>query len=130
MHAISVIFTALGLLSIVISPASAFWRLPCVSPLVVERADPIVSPGKVSNHVHTIMGGNAFSFAMDYAQTQTSTCSSCTVKKDLSNYWVPTLYYMHQNGSFEPVGQQGGATVYYLYAAYPQYSSQPFLMRT
>lgn len=34
----------------------AFWRLPCAAPLVTERADPIVNPGKVAGHVHTIMG--------------------------------------------------------------------------
>lgn len=50
--------------------ASAFFRLPCKSSLVVERADPIVSPGKISGHVHTIMGGNGFGFQMDYASTQ------------------------------------------------------------
>jgi hypothetical protein len=59
------------------------------SPLVVERADPVVSLGKVSAHVHTIMGGNGFGFQMDYASNQASTCSSCTVDQDKSNYWVP-----------------------------------------
>lgn len=96
------------------APVSAFWRLPCKSPIVVERADPIVSPGKVSNHLHTIMGGNGFDFTMDYNSTQKSTCSSCTVRGDNSNYWTPTLFYQHQNGSFESVKQIGGATVYYL----------------
>lgn len=42
--------------------ASAFFRLPCKSPLVVQRADPVVSPGKVSSHAHTIMGGNGFGY--------------------------------------------------------------------
>ncbi|KAJ4522451.1 hypothetical protein HRR83_003585 [Exophiala dermatitidis] len=104
-----------GLLAaLVASPVSAFWRLPCKSPIVVERADPIVSPGQVSNHLHTIMGGNAFDFTMDYNTTQKSTCSSCTVIGDNSNYWTPTLFFQHQNGSFESVNQIGGATVYYL----------------
>jgi hypothetical protein len=73
--------------------ASAFFRLPCKSPLVVERADPIVSSAKVSGHVHTIMGGNGFGFQMDYASTQASTCSSCTVLQDKSNYWVPVTKF-------------------------------------
>jgi hypothetical protein len=84
------------------------------SPLVVQRADPIISPGNVSGHVHTIMGGNGFGFDMTYADTQKSTCSSCMVTKDFSNYWVPTLYYKAQNGSLIAVDQSGGATVYYL----------------
>jgi hypothetical protein len=83
-------------------------------PLVVQRADPIVNPGQVSDHVHTIMGGNGFGFEMNYTNTQNSTCSSCTVTKDLSNYWIPALYYKAKNGSFIAVGQNGGATVYYL----------------
>lgn len=51
---------------------------------------------------------------MDYDQARRSTCSSCSVKEDLSNYWTPTLFYKAQNGSFHPVEQLGGALVYYL----------------
>ncbi|KAF4624411.1 hypothetical protein G7Y89_g13760 [Cudoniella acicularis] len=94
--------------------AVAFFRLPCAAPIVVERADPIVSPGQVSNHMHTIMGGNGFGFQMDYAATQASTCSSCAVVQDKSNYWVPTVYYRAKNGTFTSVGQTGGALIYYL----------------
>lgn len=108
------VFTSLGLLSLVATPAAAFWRLPCKGAIVNERADPIVNPGKVSGHLHQIMGGNAFDFQMDYNTTQTSTCTSCTVHGDFSNYWTPVLYYQHQNGSFEKVNQVGGALVYYL----------------
>jgi hypothetical protein len=63
---------------------------------------------------------------MDYANTQQSTCSSCIVTKDFSNYWVPSLYYKAQNGSFMSVGQSGGATIYYLQRTDPndpEYSS-------
>lgn len=73
-----------------------------------------MNPGKVSGHAHTIMGGNAFGFTMTYADTQKSTCSSCKVTKDKSNYWVPNLYYKAKNGSFISVGQSGGGTIYYL----------------
>ena len=105
---------SLALLGVAVAPAAAFWRLPCKAPIVVERADPIVVPGQVSNHVHTIMGGNGFDFIMDYNSTQQSTCSSCTVIGDNSNYWVPTLWYQAEDGSFEEVDQLGGATIYYL----------------
>lgn len=106
---------ALGLLSTLAVPATAFWRLPCKVPIVSERADPVVSPGKVAGHVHTIMGGNGFGFTMDYARARASTCSSCTVSKDMSNYWVPSLYFKAKNGSFISVTQSGGATIYYEY---------------
>jgi len=51
---------------------------------------------------------------MTYESTQASTCSSCTVMGDFSNYWVPQLYYQYPNGSFKSVDQAGGATVYYI----------------
>ncbi|RMZ92337.1 hypothetical protein DV736_g424, partial [Chaetothyriales sp. CBS 134916] len=107
-------FEPLALLALLASPVAAFWRLPCKSPIVVERLDPIVSPGKASGHAHTIMGGNGFAPTMDYNSTQASTCSSCTVIGDNSNYWVPNLYYQAEDGHFESVDQVGGATVYYL----------------
>ena len=46
--------TVLAILSF--TGVDAFFRLPCADPLVVERADPIVNPGAVAGHVHTIMG--------------------------------------------------------------------------
>ncbi|GAP83249.2 putative WSC domain-containing protein [Rosellinia necatrix] len=101
-------------LAILASGADAFWRLPCSSPVVVERADPIVDPNAVSKHVHTVLGANAFNFTMNYEDTQTASCSTCKAVEDLSNYWVPNLYYHAQNGSFIPVRQTGGALIYYL----------------
>lgn len=80
------------LLSCFLPEVSAFWRLPCNNPVSIERSDPIVSPGVVASHLHTIMGGNGFDFTMDFKKARSSTCSSCTVQQDLSNYWVPNLY--------------------------------------
>lgn len=58
-------------------------------PLVIERADPVMSPGIVpSNHVHSIVGGNGFAPNMDFAQAQRSTCATVSPKADKSNYWV------------------------------------------
>ncbi|THZ01447.1 WSC-domain-containing protein [Aureobasidium pullulans] len=111
----------LGLAAALAAPAAAFFRMPCPGRIVTERADPIVSPGQVAGHVHTISGGNGFKFEMDYADARASDCSSCPIKQDLSNYWTPALYFQHQNGSFENVHQSGdgtgvygGMTVYYL----------------
>ncbi|KAI9844685.1 MAG: hypothetical protein M1837_005427 [Sclerophora amabilis] len=104
---------SLGLAAYLVAPASAFFKLPCAKPLVTERADPVVNPGTVSGHLHTIMGGNGFGFTMDYAQTQQSTCSTCKVNGDFSNYWVPTVYFKAENGSFISVEQNGGALIYY-----------------
>lgn len=98
----------------------AFWVLGCGKPVLVERADPIQYPGVASQHLHTIMGGNAFDFDLDYNKTQTSTCTTCGVTKDLSNYWVPTVYFHAENGSFISVPQVGGLNVYYQYVAQAQ----------
>lgn len=109
------------LLAFLISPTTAFWRMPCPGRLVDERADPLVSPGVVSGHVHSIAGGSGFSFNMTYEDARASSCSSCPIKADLSNYWVPHLYYRAENGTFIDVpvsgdgdGNLGGITVYYL----------------
>ncbi|KAI3333648.1 WSC domain-containing protein [Ustulina deusta] len=101
------------------SQADAFWRLPCSSPVVVQRADPIMDPNAVSKHVHTIMGSNSFNFTMTYHDTQSATCSTCKAVQDLSSYWVPSLYYHAENGSFIPVRQSGGALIYYLQRSDP-----------
>ncbi|KAJ8129809.1 hypothetical protein O1611_g3823 [Lasiodiplodia mahajangana] len=101
------------------SQADAFWRLPCSSPVVVERADPIRNPNAVSPHVHTVMGSNAFNFTMNYEDTQTAECSTCKAVEDLSSYWVPSLYYHAKNGSFIAVKQSGGALIYYLQRSDP-----------
>lgn len=110
----------IGAVAALASTANAFWRMPCGGRLLLERADPVVFPGEVSPHVHTISGGNGFGFSMDYEQANASTCSSCAIKKDLSNYWTPKLYYMAEDGTFEDVpqsgegnGKTGGMTVYY-----------------
>ncbi|KAI9678071.1 MAG: hypothetical protein M1817_006015 [Caeruleum heppii] len=95
------------------APAAAFFKVPCSSPLVTERADPIVNPGKVAGHVHTIMGGNGFGFDMTFEQARASQCSTCKAKDDNSNYWVPSLYFKAQNGSFISVKQSGGMLIYY-----------------
>ncbi|KAK3942820.1 hypothetical protein QBC46DRAFT_255473 [Diplogelasinospora grovesii] len=111
MTRLALLTAALGLAAQ--ASATAFWVMGCSKPIVVERADPIQSPGQVSGHVHTIMGGDAFSNNMTYATTQTGKCTTCGVTKDLSNYWVPTVYFHAPNGSFISVEQVGGINVYY-----------------
>ena len=88
------------------------------NPVVVGREDPIISPGSVSSHVHTVIGGNAFSPSMlDQQALQQSTCTTSQVKNDRSNYWVPSLFFHASNGSFIPV-QATQFNVYYMYAVY------------
>ncbi|KAI4597567.1 hypothetical protein KJ359_004269 [Pestalotiopsis sp. 9143b] len=104
-------------------------RFAC-SQLVVERTDPLVNPGMTyTPHLHQIVGGNSFNVTMDPATHDLagqSTCTSCTFKEDLSNYWTAVMFFHHKNGSYirvpqvgngGPQGhlvQDGGLDVYYI----------------
>jgi len=92
----------------------AFWRLPCNTPLLIERGDPIVSAGSVSGHVHTISGASGFALNTSYQQMLDSDCTSCLVNQDHSAYWTPALYFQWANGSVTLVQQVGGGLIYYL----------------
>lgn len=104
--------SALALLSTLAAPVDAYWRMGCPGTLLEGRIDPVVNPGAVSGHTHVILGGNGFAANMDYASTQASTCTSCSIDGDFSNYWAPKLYYAAQDGTFTSVDVSGG-TVYY-----------------
>ncbi|KAL8662443.1 MAG: hypothetical protein Q9202_004686 [Teloschistes flavicans] len=72
------------------------------SALVTESLDPLLSPGATSTHVHSVIGGSAFSSSMNFASTQSSKCTSVDIIADKSNYWMPNLYF-HKNGQFTRV---------------------------
>ncbi|KXX72908.1 hypothetical protein MMYC01_210382 [Madurella mycetomatis] len=109
-------------------------RFAC-SQLVIERIDPLVSPGmNPSPHTHQIVGGNSFNATMDpeiMDPSTVSTCTTCTYSEDFSNYWTASLYFRSpENGSYKLVPQRtnfvgldgvrhpqgGGITVYYMTA--------------
>lgn len=96
-----------------------FFRMPCDNPLIVERIDPIISPGAVSGHVHTLSGGSNLSPSATYDDMRKSKCSSCLAKADMSAYWTPQLYFHWKNGTFTIANQVGGGLIYYL----PRYHS-------
>lgn len=112
MHSTLIQTAVVGLISTLVAPVDAYWRMGCGGTLIEGRVDPVVTPGKTSGHVHTVLGGNGFAPEMDYASTQRSTCTSCSIQGDFSNYWIPKLYYMGKDGSFTDVPTSGG-TVYY-----------------
>ncbi|KAF2868571.1 hypothetical protein BDV95DRAFT_630339 [Massariosphaeria phaeospora] len=117
--------------------SSDFIRFGC-SQLVVERTDPLVTPGQnPSPHTHQIVGGNAFNVTMDPSDldpSKESTCTSCSSLRivpdtaDRSNYWTASMYFQSpENGTFKRVPQMangrlngtlleqdGGLTVYYM----------------
>ena len=124
------IFLVVSLLAL---EATAFWRLPCRQRLILERVDPIDTPGSIAKHVHTIHGGNgkwsaaarkprrvrcadgcaaAFSMNATSDDMRASSCTSCAVKEDNSAYWTPNLYWQSPEGMFTAVNQTGGMLVY------------------
>lgn len=109
----------LGLLAALAAPAMAqhayYFILGSGMPVDVERLDPLLTPGKPSGHVHSVVGGNAFAPTMDFDTTQRSTCSTIKVKADKSNYWMPNLYFHAQNGSFIRVPEKPDHRIYYKY---------------
>jgi hypothetical protein len=58
----------------------AFFRMSCPGRIVRDRVDPIVNPGKIAGHVHTISGGSGFSASMTFQDARASKCSSCEIK--------------------------------------------------
>lgn len=112
----SFFLSAAALIGLISPPAHAFFRMSCPGRLTLQRIDPIISPGQVSGHVHTVSGGSGFGFSTSYEQQRASACSSCAIKADLSAYWTPKLYFMAdaEGTSFEDVpqsGEGGGNTV-------------------
>lgn len=95
--------------------AAAFWRMPCASPLVYERSDPIVTPGSLAGHMHAVMGASRFNYSATTASLKQSDCTTCQINQDKSAYWVPNIYYhSKQTGKYTSVNQVGGMTVYYI----------------
>ncbi|KAK2070594.1 hypothetical protein P8C59_005078 [Phyllachora maydis] len=73
-------------------------------PLTSGRVDPIVHPGTVASHMHTVQGGNAFGPTATGESLRRSTCTSSLIKNDLSAYWAPTLFFQSpDNGSLTQV---------------------------
>lgn len=68
--------------------------------LSYQRLDPALYPGVQSPHLHTFDGGNALAASMDFAKTQSSSCTTARIKPDKSLYWRPTLFWNGNNTGF------------------------------
>lgn len=69
------------------------------------RIDPIVTPGKPSSHVHSLVGANGVSEDTTTADdlVEASNCTTSGLTSDMSAYWAPTLYnYNSNNDTFSP----------------------------
>ncbi|EMC93842.1 hypothetical protein BAUCODRAFT_46702, partial [Baudoinia panamericana UAMH 10762] len=97
--------------------ATVFWRMPCQR-TGIGRLDPLMDPGEIADHVHTIHGGGNFGLNTTYEDLAhppagPQNCTSCQVIQDKSAYWTPALYFMRPNGTTELVHQVGGMLAYY-----------------
>lgn len=72
--------------------------------LVTGRVDPIVNPGKAATHVHTVFGGSNFGMSSTGEELRKSKCTNAKVNGDMSNYWIPSLYFKDpKSGNLEAV---------------------------
>ncbi|KAJ7470817.1 hypothetical protein FB451DRAFT_1399567 [Mycena latifolia] len=86
------IMSKLLLAAAVLSSANAYFLFAMNDVITTERIDPIVNPGKVSGHVHTITGGSNFRVNTSTSFLRQSACTSSPIKEDKSNYWAPVRY--------------------------------------
>lgn len=93
----------------------AMWKMPCPGTVVSERLDPVIQPGVVSGHLHRVVGGSGINFTMDPSLTHLAGCSSCTVKQDKSNYYVPQLFFARNtsNGARYEIAPDGPVNIIY-----------------
>lgn len=72
-----------------------------------QRADPIMTPGEISGHVHDFAGSSSFEAELSYEALQNSGCttvgsaneSAGGFVKDNSVYWHPAMYAKSKGGS-------------------------------
>ncbi|KAJ7650806.1 WSC domain-containing protein [Roridomyces roridus] len=101
----------------VLSSANAYFLFAMNDVIATERLDPIVNPGGVSGHTHTIFGGSNFRATTNTSFLRQSECTSSPINEDKSAYWAPTLYFQWKNGSFTSVS--GNPVMYYLFSDTP-----------
>jgi len=91
-----------------------YWLMGANNVLTTQRLDPIVNPGVVGTHVHSVLGGSNFGLELTTASLRESECTSMPIAEDKSNYWYPHMYFWWRNGSFSSL--EGNPVIYYLYS--------------
>ncbi|EAU87993.2 hypothetical protein CC1G_01640 [Coprinopsis cinerea okayama7 len=99
-----------------------YWLMGANNILTTQRLDPIVRPGRVGTHVHSVIGGSNFGFELTTDFLRESECTSIPIAEDKSNYWYPHLYFWWKNGSFTSVD---GSPVIVSFGSYYLYSDEP-----
>ncbi|TYJ52512.1 hypothetical protein B9479_006872 [Cryptococcus floricola] len=92
------LFGILALLGGAAAWPDPFWVVMHGNAIFTSRLDPIVSPGAVAGHVHSVIGGTAFNPTYSYAHSTAAKSTTANVEVDLSNYWVPQMYRKSGDG--------------------------------
>ncbi|WVQ64088.1 uncharacterized protein L199_002247 [Kwoniella botswanensis] len=81
--------------------------------IITSRIDPVISPGGISSHVHSIVGSSSFKPTYTYENSIAGKCTTANIAIDHSNYWIPQLYRKRDDGKFDLV-KMNRANTYYL----------------
>ncbi|WWC64285.1 uncharacterized protein I303_106895 [Kwoniella dejecticola CBS 10117] len=81
--------------------------------IITSRIDPVISPGGISSHVHSIVGSSSFKPTYTYENSRAGRCTTANIAIDHSNYWTPQLYRKRDDGKFDLV-KMNRANTYYL----------------
>ncbi|KAI4180701.1 MAG: hypothetical protein L6R41_007056 [Letrouitia leprolyta] len=100
-------------LTLALPSVNAFWRLECDGAVGTARIDPLMDFDGLSDHIHTIKGGSAFSATSTAEDLLKSKCQSCGVGQDKSAYWTPPLYFMADDGTLTLVPEKPPFKAYY-----------------
>ncbi|BEI84169.1 hypothetical protein CcaverHIS002_0407730 [Cutaneotrichosporon cavernicola] len=107
----SVAYAALAALSLV-TPVEAGLFVVAAGTIAVARIDPIVNPGEIGGHVHSLFGASNIRDVLNTPEEQLrAQCTTAKVQDDKSSYWVPTLYYIRKDGTYE--GMAHHSRIYY-----------------
>jgi Domain of unknown function (DUF1996) len=79
---------------------------------VRARLDPVVSPGIVSGHTHSVFGGSNFGSIVTTNSLAQSECTTIENRLDKSAYWTPPPYGRNANGTFSAL-RNVGLSIYY-----------------
>ncbi|WWC91452.1 uncharacterized protein L201_006398 [Kwoniella dendrophila CBS 6074] len=93
-------FSVISLLAGVSAASDPFFIVQHGKATFTTRVDPIISPGGISSHVHTVVGSSSFKNVYDYDNSRNGKCTTANVIEDKSNYWIPQLYRKEDNGTF------------------------------
>ncbi|KAJ7146106.1 hypothetical protein C8R44DRAFT_756598 [Mycena epipterygia] len=104
----------------------AYWLMAANNIITTQRLDPVISPGSVSTHAHSVLGGSNFGLNTSTAALRDSSCTSIPIPEDKSNYWFPRYstvgFNRWSNGTFTSVS--GNAVIYYLFNDTPGYTTE------